>query len=243
MKGTELDCVFERLAGLPCVFSIWGVLLGSGCGARVSLEDTGGGTAPSASSTTTVCDDPTQIVQAGGEPSGFVECSDGFIHRLERVTCAEPKEQAACDFTPGKAPECLVDGDCTQGAYGSCGRAEFWPSQTCECHYGCASDADCEPGHICACSGVVGERSRCIPAGCDDSATCGEALCGLYRREGACGEWSASLACLSPATACRVDVDCQEEPVDCGVAFGDIDACVIQDGEWTCGYKSCGPCG
>ena len=208
-----------------------------GCSARSSLDGATDGAVGRP-----MCTDPTPIAQVGGEPSGFVECADGFIHRVESVSCAQPVETGDCDVDDAEG-ECVTDGDCTARPFGSCGRAAFFPSQSsCECHYGCATDADCGDG-ICACAGVVGERARCVPASCDDSADCGDGLCGLDRERDVCGEWSATLKCNGPESICRVDADCQEQPMDCEGSFNEIDTCSVFDGAWGCRLRSCGPCG
>lgn len=212
--------------------------LAVGCSGQASIEE--GGTT-STSTSPLACPDPVPILQSTGEPSGFVTCADGFMHRAEPVTCAQPA--AANDCTaPNANATCTQDSDCTARAHGSCGRGDFWPNaDACECHYGCATDADCAPGSICACAGVAGDRSRCVPSTCDGD--CGEGLCGLMRREGACGERYDRLACLTASSTCRVDAQCQEEAETCMGSFYDVDTCVISEGEWTCGIRSCGPCG
>lgn len=188
------------------------------------------------------CPGAVSIPQNTGEPSGFVQCADGFIHHAESVSCSEPTPPSDCE-NPSELSTCTTDSDCTDAPFGSCGAPDFWPNaDICECHYGCATDADCGPGYVCACSGVVGERARCVTSDCGEG--CGDGLCGLYKREDSCGPWYARLACLTEASECRIDVDCQEVPDDCeSGGFKDLDACVIKDAAWQCGIRGCGPCG
>ncbi|KIG14091.1 putative lipoprotein [Enhygromyxa salina] len=154
------------------------------------------------------CTNPTPITQANSElPSGFVECEGGFIHRVEAVECVGPQgpDAPACaDSMSG----CQTAADCLEQPHGSCA-LDIWGS--CGCHYGCASDADCDPGSVCACAGVIGEASQCIPAGCITTDDCNDGLCGLSLDPGICDD-SYSLACASPTDECHVNADCPDAP-------------------------------
>lgn len=172
------------------------------------------------------CADPEPIVQTGTqEPSGFVRCADGFIHRAEAVPALDPAGEDACYSGQG---DCATGADCTDKAHGRCIEEPF--SGLCECSYGCETDADCDPGRICAPAGVAG-RSTCIESfNCTTDSECGEGLCGLSEYEGCCGN-SFTVSCAEPNAACHSDDDC---PVD--------DSCELQcaahgaspDGEWSC---------
>jgi hypothetical protein len=140
-------------------------------------------------------------------------------------------------------PEVCFDTDCVERPYGACVNDPFGG---CECTYGCATDADCGSG-ICACGGVVGFRSRCIPASCSASSECGDGLCGLSVDVDPCGEYSARLACHDGAQECRVDADCgpEQEEVWCDYASNQPKHQCRLDGVWSCTTKmgQCGPCG
>jgi hypothetical protein len=154
------------------------------------------------------CEDPQPILQAGTEiPSGFVQCADGFIHRVEAVECVTPQAADNPRCTDGFG--CESAADCVDDSFGSCVVTDAFAG--CGCHYGCATDADCDEGYVCACAGVAGDRSTCIPAGCATTDECGDGLCGLSDYEGCCGtNWS--LACAGADAPCHVDADCTEAP-------------------------------
>jgi hypothetical protein len=136
------------------------------------------------------CDDPQPRLQLDGvTPSGFVECSDGFVHRAEAVACIVPE-----------AGNCDTCGDCSSEPFGRCMSVPGYGGQ-CECVGSCETDADCSNGRVCACTGVVGDVPRCVPAGCTTSADCGEGLCGIGGS--ASCEFDSRMACLLPTAECR----------------------------------------
>jgi hypothetical protein len=174
------------------------------------------------------CLDPTPIMQAGTElPSGFVTCDNGFIHRVEAVECVTPQgpDTPSCaDWISG----CQTSADCIDEPHGSC-TTTFWGE--CACHYGCVSDADCEPGTVCACAGVMGESAQCLPAECSTSEGCDGGLCGLSFFSGICGD-SYSLACAATDDECHVDADCGEAECPNGPANMQVPYyCTGHDGE------------
>jgi hypothetical protein len=207
------------------------------CGAQV---DTGGAGAGGVAGPTIGCPDPEPILQQGTDlESGFVRCSDGFVHRAALAECTAPALAGDCNASNGN---CTVDSECTDRPYGACVKAEPWFG--CACEYGCATDADCPEGRVCACAGVVDKRARCVATGCVTSSDCGSGLCGLSKGVGPCGVVSAKMACLGPEAACRVDANCaSEEPIYCS---GDPETplqCRLLD-EWRCTEPwGCGPCG
>ncbi|MCA9690239.1 MAG: ferritin-like domain-containing protein [Myxococcales bacterium] len=156
-----------------------------------------------------VCDDPQPILQLDSEePSGFVTCASGVIHREAPVACLTAGA-GNCNIKEGT---CATDGDCVDGDHGLC-ILEGGGFSGCFCNYGCTTDDDCAEGSVCACPGVVADYSVCIPSDCVDSASCGEgALCALATQEGICGELMSSIACLGDDDGCTVDADCGEEP-------------------------------
>ena len=192
--------------------------LGLACASEPSGQAEGSETEPGTStdsSTDTgdhgyVCEDPEVVFQRLSEiDSGFVRCADGLTHRAEVVTCVEPQGSDAELCGTGDFGSCATAADCTDQAYGSCTVV----GDVCKCSYGCASDADCDDGFVCACAGVVGDRATCIPATCEADASCGEGLCGLSVYEGCCDAIFA-LACTDDDAACHSDADCG--PDACG---------------------------
>lgn len=180
-----------------------------------------------------VCEDPQPIMQAGTDiPSGFVMCADGFVHRVEQVECVAPQGPDDPSCVDGFA--CYSAADCVEQPFGSCTLGS--PLGGCLCHYGCASDADCDAGSVCACAGVIGEQATCIPADCTITEACGEGLCGLSEYAGCC-DTSYALACAALDEACQVDADCSE--FTCEGTLGVPYQCTAQSelgtlGPWTC---------
>lgn len=157
------------------------------------------------------CENPEPIMQAGTEtPSGFVRCEDGFVHREEAVSCVAPQGTDSEWCADGMGGGCATADDCNEGAHGSC-VDDQWGG--CICHYGCASDADCDNGEICACAGVVGDRATCIPANCVVDEGCANGLCGLSEFDGCCDN-SYKTACADDFGECHVDADCGEDLCD-----------------------------
>ncbi|MFY0533031.1 hypothetical protein [Nannocystis pusilla] len=98
---------------------------------------------------------------------------------------------------------------------------------TCECEYGCRTDADCPEGQICRCAGDgLGTYTRCIAADCTADADCPGEMCGLAG--GACSDGLVHAACTTPQDEC-------DGPSDCG---GNL--CVIEDARWICNNVDCG---
>ncbi|MEP6872679.1 MAG: hypothetical protein ABI939_12640 [Anaerolineaceae bacterium] len=214
----------------------WLAVLVVACGgvAREGPSGGGGQTADGA------CADPRPIPQQGSDvESGFLECADGFILRVAPAACVEPVAPGDCATSGGA---CAGDSDCAERPYGECLRS--FPGGGCACAYGCATDADCAGGHICACAGVVDGRSRCVPAECSGGAACDSGLCGLSVGKGPCGDISAALACIDSGSACRVDADCAgREPMFCSGDEKPLQ-CRLLSGAWLCTEPfACGPCG
>jgi hypothetical protein len=178
------------------------------------------------------CDNPVPILQTGTElPTGFVQCEDGFVHRVEAVECVNP--QATDDpFCAEFGGICSTAADCTDKSYGSCQNNTF---DGCSCNYGCTTDADCDAGQICACAGVVGEQATCVPAGCTNDGDCGDGLCGLSKYEDCCGD-SYQFACASPDEECHATADCSEDLCDEGWPEGGtvMHQCNFDGQAWTC---------
>jgi len=180
------------------------------------------------------CDNPVPIMQAGTEePSGFYTCDSGFIARGEAVECLAPNA-ANFDSCADFGGDCLSAEDCDAQPYGGCALNDF--VGTCMCEYGCATDADCAEGYICACAGVAGNAAQCIPSDCTNNADCGTGLCGLSLNMGVC-ENSYAAACTGATDECLLDSDCEAAP--CPDAPADSPSynyyCTAAgDSGWTC---------
>jgi hypothetical protein len=175
------------------------------------------------------CEDPQPILQAGTDtPSGFVRCADGFIHRVEAAVCVNPATVGDC-WDPEEGVGCLTDADCDAKPFGVCNH-DVSAGYGCDCAYGCESDADCHGAQICACAGVVGEASKCIPADCAAPDQCGDGLCGLEVWIDVCYQARGRTNCTTEATICRTSEDC--EP---GICFDNEEPlrCIAESG-WTC---------
>jgi hypothetical protein len=192
----------------------------------------------------TGCADPEPILQAGTAiESGFVRCADGFVHRAFSATCVAPALAGGCGPS-GNTGRCVGDAACIEHPYGACVDTS---TGGCECTYGCATDADCDAGEVCACAGVVVGRARCIPAACSASSECGQGLCGLSIDVDPCGRSDGRLACHDDRQECRVDADCgPEEEILCDYAsFQPKHQCRLVGAVWSCKDigRPCGPCG
>jgi hypothetical protein len=191
------------------------------------------------------CENPQPILQPdSGLPSGFVTCDGGFIHREEKLDASDPQgpDSEACALDEFSA--CNTAADCLDDSYGRCIQDFFGG---CLCDYGCATDADCADGFICAPSGVVGVHSTCIVAECTIDDECGDGLCGLSDYEGCC-DTSFMTACADPNEACHTDSECPDAPCDAAVPEAVEYQCSYQndfgpdDGAWTCeppGWCNC----
>ena len=193
-----------------------------------------------------VCEGAQAILQAGTElPSGFVRCSDGFVHRTEALEAADPQGADSPECADGTQGGCSTAADCVAEPHGRC---LYSDASGCACSYGCATDADCNEGAACAPAGVFGPHARCIAADCRTDADCGDGLCGLSVYEGCCVN-SYALACASPLEECHTDAECTQEPCaphdpnselvmyQCAIQSEDN----FEKGQWTC--KPPGWCG
>jgi hypothetical protein len=186
------------------------VLVGWGCaGAPSAPPDTG--TTAITTSTGLGCDNPQPVLLASGQPSGFLRCLDGSMHRQSVVPPGPSSSitEAACDAAAYPGIPCAVDADCTARPNGLCLLADG-DGALCDCDYACESDADCDPGTICMPSEVwdhLPSYARCAEAACLTDADCPSGECGVGLRDSGCGA-TASLACRTAADACRVDADC-----------------------------------
>lgn len=167
------------------------------------------------------CDDPQPLLQFDGvTPSGFVVCSDGFVHRETADLCLVP-ETGTCD-------EC--ESDCSELPNGRCVSDEGLGTG-CTCIASCETDADCGDGNVCACSGIVGDVPRCVPAGCTTTADCDGGLCGISGSD-QCG-FDATVACLDASSQCR-ETTC-DDTTEC--------VCYASGGEYVCHDECFSGCG
>jgi hypothetical protein len=166
------------------------------------------------------CTNPTPFDGGTGEPTGFVACNEGFIHRPERRDCASrvPRDERVAEAVGGKFV-CATDGDCASvSAYGYCEAYSviYPPESGTRCVTGCVRDADCAQGSVCLCGDPVG---RCVAASCGTDADCDDGvLC--TSSFGIVNPCTASptpspFACQSPTDRCRSALDCGTFPASC----------------------------
>jgi hypothetical protein len=170
------------------------------------------------------CLNPESINQAGSfSPSGWVRCDGGFVHRQEALECEVPE---STDDVCGSS--C----DCSAYAYGTCTQTF---DESCECTPGCKTDADCSPGSICVCGGVLSTTTvtRCVPSNCTTSSDCGPGLCGISEFGDNCGFYY-NAGCAGPDDECHIDSDCSVE--DCPNPFGTAEQyeCMPSDAGFVC---------
>lgn len=147
------------------------------------------------------CLDPQPLLQEDGvTPSGFVFCSDDFVHRVETVTCIIP-ETGDCDS---------CETDCSAAPNGRC-MMDF-NREACGCVYSCETDADCGGGAVCACIGAITGIPRCVPASCTTTDDCGGGFCGMSGSN-ECG-FHQEVACLDASSECRTTT-CDDGPEQC----------------------------
>lgn len=216
---------------------------GASTSASSSGADSSSGSSPdtdtSGEPVDVACTDEVEILQFDGvTPSGFRRCSDGFVHLAASQTCLVPEAPAACSSDEGDM--CTTSAECTERPHGACLDD---PSVLvgCGCVYGCETNADCGGDEVCACTGVV-DWPVCIPAGCTDAASCGDAaaLCGLGTKAHQCGNVDVELACLTAISECRSEcapaINCYDDEV--------VPSCEIVEGAWACDLAlTCEDCG
>ena len=181
------------------------------------------------------CENPEPLTSpATGMPTGFVRCSDGFIHREEAVGIpwAETPSNPSCVLG---ADDCVTDADCNGGSPGGLSRCVelFDCSPSCRCVGSCEVDDDCGPGHACVDAALTGDVPRCAPAGCRDSSQCGDGLCGIsVMKNDDDSHPTIELACMTDSSACRMD-NCTLSDISDASSWAEP-ACLAVDGQWTC---------
>jgi hypothetical protein len=207
-----------------------------------------------------VCAGATVILTNDKTPSGFAECPDGTVHRVEAVTCDPTISAPSCMGTE-MTLSCTSDAECTAGAYGKCASFTTVADSgglltSCSCAYSCTTDADCNTGDAgagdagtggaggagaitgsaCVCGGVVpmdNNWSFCAPAACATGAACPSGECGLSEYFNGC-LWDVELQCRSATDACRSEADCATD------GGGLHKTCVFpMDTAWQCKGWTC----
>lgn len=107
--------------------------------------------------------------------------------------------------------ECTRDSQCTAGPYGAClgpgGNAGIPNRHWNSCHYGCETDVHCGPEAICVCGPLVG---TCISATCRSDADCEPGLlCASYLADPGCD--FPAFACQTRDDQCVAASDCTGE--------------------------------
>lgn len=156
-------------------------------------------------------------------PGSFTPCAGGWEHRPAQGKC-ETQVPRAEPAEPALENSCASDADCTEKAFGWCGRVASGMSRN-ECHYGCVQDSDCGASQLCRCGDPVGE---CVPASCATDADCGGALCASY---------AILITCLGPGYACQTPEDTCNGDGDCIEG----EHCVFQGGKRSCVSLGCSP--
>jgi hypothetical protein len=137
---------------------------------------------------------------------GFVECAEGYVHRVSQAECAPSTPPAGCDPARMDTAICSKDADCYGAPYGVCAAMVDGTRTFCDCAYMCRRDADCFPDFVCGCQGTNG--GLCIPAVvCKTDADCTPGQCQVT--QSLCG--SAVMQCVMPPTpndSCANDRDC-----------------------------------
>jgi hypothetical protein len=188
----------------------------TGCSGSPSTPgDTG--VPPLITSTGLGCENPVPILLSSGDPSGFLRCLDGSMHRQSVVAPGlYVVTEETCSYSYTQDIGCLVDADCTERPNGMC-LVQGGDGAVCDCKYACASDADCDPGTVCVPPEIwepLPSFAQCVQAGCITDADCPSGECGVATYDDGCGA-GASLGCRAADDVCRLDVDC-DEAVDGG---------------------------
>ena len=197
--------------------------------------DTDSGSSETGSSGCGVCEGSEPIFQNDGY-TGFNRCPDGTVHRCELGTCDPTNDAPACN---GDEPQqsCSADADCVDGPNGRCVHYDGFksPEGSCGCQYSCETDADCGAGQACICSGLDADshnRSICLDVHCLTGDGCASGECGLAAYNDGCGP-VVTLQCRADDDACRVDGDCDDDPMGefCAIPWG--------ASEWQCATYDC----
>jgi hypothetical protein len=198
---------------------------GADGGADGAADGGDGGDGGGDGGTGEACVDPTPILSAAGEPTGYVRCADGAIDREAAVPAPTEIDGARCMGTEDIF-DCRTDDDCGVRPYGACLTYAGFdsPSTYCACAYACATDADCGDGQICLTAGIVETGtswSTCVDATCVTNADCASGECGVASYDNGCG-YTTMATCRDPSVDdCRVDEECPESYQTCASTWSD----------------------
>jgi len=185
----------------------------------------------------TRCEDPQELLQRGGTPSGFVKCADGTIQRVE-ARPADPSNDTPSCVGDENTLYCESDADCTERPHGRCISVQVSieggidQTRYCNCQYTCATDADCPTGQACIPGKIVDgiPIALCVPANCTTNADCASGECGLSVHHNGCG-LTVSLGCREESDTCRTKADCFDaDTVSCALSH---------EGGWQCQGETC----
>jgi hypothetical protein len=158
------------------------------------------------------CESPRPKNGVNGMPTGYVECSGGWIHRPERRDCGSilprPGNVVPHDGgVEGGVTGCTKDADCSNLLHGWCTPVAgvVGPLIPTVCVSGCVRDEECAPGQVCACGDPVG---RCLSATCTTDADCGDAKCASSYSSTCAPAAPGPFACQQPGDACTAARDC-----------------------------------
>ncbi len=137
---------------------------------------------------------------------GYVACEEGWNHRDVAVACVSllPRSDFTCSLPDSG---CMTDADCTAAPNGYCVSPSPQEPPSCECRYGCETDADCDEGSLCACRSDIGV-GECVQASCRTDAECGEGVYCASHASMLCYS-NGNYACQSPLDQCLSNDDCE----------------------------------
>lgn len=197
------------------------------------------------------CDGDTLLTDASGARTGFAQCADGSLHRVEAVACTVPDPANACPGGKDVEGDCKVDADCSARPHGKC--ISYQPMMRhdpakvfCGCQYACETDADCGEGQACICPGAMkmgrggnfpDGLPQCIPAECTIDSDCASRECGAAVYNNGCFD-DAALKCRTPGDACRTDDACKEGE-SCVAAERYAQGASEPSRDWQCAGMSC----
>jgi hypothetical protein len=186
-----------------------------------------------------VCEGAMLVLSAQGKPTGFAQCPDSTLHRIEPVACDPTIDAPACSGGESFIT-CTTDAECSAGPNGRCAMTvqltDDGLKSFCGCRYSCSSDAECGEGKVCVCGGFLGledDWSVCAPASCITGADCPSGECGLSAYYDGCTT-NLQLGCRAEGDACRTSDGCTTD----GGAFLQ---CVLPDMSttWDCKATTC----
>jgi len=175
---------------------------------------------------TSDCKSPETLLDDEGDPTGYEQCADGTINRVEVVTVALELPGETCEGTEADL-QCTTDSDCTAWGIGRCITGDHdddsyyggsyydtgADSSYCGCIYGCTTDADCPEDEACVPPGILetgADWPTCERVDCATNDDCESEECSLTSYHDGCS-YSVSLSCRdSSADDCRTDDDCME---------------------------------